>query len=90
MVSKDCFLKKQIKREPTARKGLKKVEIRRASDEFKINSARKRVHEKYKEYDETYLRHYVQYFFWFFCVLGIFIFGLTIFLMLDSHYHWTK
>ena len=51
---------------------------------------RKRVRERYKEYNETYLGHYVQYFFWFFCVIGIVIFGLAIFLMLDSHYHWSK
>lgn len=51
---------------------------------------RKRVRERYKEYDGTYLGHYVQYFFWFFCVIGIVIFGLTIFLLLDSHYHWSK
>ena len=51
---------------------------------------RKRVQERYKEYDGTYLGHYVQYFFWFFFVLGLVIFGLAIFLMLDSHYHWTK
>ena len=50
----------------------------------------KRVRERYKEYNETYLGHYVQYFFWFFCVIGIVIFGLTIFLLLDSHYHWSK
>lgn len=51
---------------------------------------RKRVRERYKEYNETYLGHYVQYFFWFFFVLGLVIFGLTIFLLLDSHYHWSK
>ncbi|MCI7338136.1 MAG: hypothetical protein MSH41_06065 [Bacteroidales bacterium] len=51
---------------------------------------RKRVQDRYKEYDEIYLGHYVQYFFWFFFVLGLVIFGLAIFLMLDSHYHWTK
>ena len=51
---------------------------------------RKRVRERYKEYNETYLGHYVQYFFWFFCVIGIVIFGFTIFLLLDSHYHWSK
>lgn len=51
---------------------------------------RKRVREWYKEYDGTYLGHYVQYFFWFFFVLGVIIFGLTIFLLLDSHYHWSK
>ena len=51
---------------------------------------RKRVQERYKEYDGTYLGHYSQYFFWFFFVLGLVIFGLAIFLILDSHYHWTK
>jgi len=51
---------------------------------------RKRVQERYKEYDGTYLGHYSQYFFWFFFVLGLVIFGLAIFLILDIHYHWTK
>ena len=50
---------------------------------------RKRVQERYKEYDGTYLGHYVQYCFWFFFALGVIIFGLTIFLLLDSHYHRT-
>ena len=51
---------------------------------------RKKVRERYKEYDGCYLGHYAQWFFWFFCVLGIVVFGLAIFMMLDSHYHWTK
>ena len=51
---------------------------------------RKKVHERYKEYDGTYLGYYVQYFFWSFCILGLAIFGWAIFLMFDSHYHWTK
>lgn len=51
---------------------------------------RKNVRERYKEYDGCYLGHYAQWFFWFFFVLGIIIFGLTIFLLLDSHYHWSK
>ena len=58
--------------------------------EKKISDERKRVQERYKEYDGTYLGHYVQYFFWFFFVLGFVFFGLAIFLMLDSHYHWTN
>ena len=49
---------------------------------------RKRVRERYKEYDGTYLGHYVQYFFWFFFVLGIVIFGLAVFFILDNHNHW--
>ena len=51
---------------------------------------RKKVRERYKEYDGCYLGHYAQWFFWFFFVLGIVIFGLIIFLLLDSHYHWSK
>ena len=51
---------------------------------------RKKVRERYKEYDGCYLGHYTQWFFWFFFVLGIVIFGLTIFLLLDSHYNWAK
>ena len=51
---------------------------------------RKKVRERYKEYDGCYLGHYAQWFFWFFFALGIVIFGLTIFLLLDSHYHWSK
>lgn len=49
---------------------------------------RRRVNELYKEYDGTYLGHYIQYFVWLFFTLGLLIFGLAIFLMLDSHYHW--
>ena len=51
---------------------------------------RRMIQQSYKEYDETYLRHYAQWFFWSFIVLVIVIFGLTIFLLLDSHYHWSK
>lgn len=51
---------------------------------------RKKVRERYKEYDGCYLGHYAQWFFWFFFVLGIVIFGLIIFLLLDSHYHWSN
>ena len=51
---------------------------------------RKKVRERYKEYDGCYLGHYAQWFFWFFFAIGIVIFGLTIFLLLDSHYHWSK
>ena len=51
---------------------------------------RKKVQERYKEYDGMYLGHYVQYFFLTFFILGLVIFGLGIFLMLNSHYHWMK
>jgi len=51
---------------------------------------RRRTTERYKEYDGFYLGHYAQWFFWFFCILGMVIVVLVIFLSLDSHYHWTK
>ena len=51
---------------------------------------RKMVQQRYKEYDGMYLGHYVQYFFLLFFILGLVIFGLAIFLILDSNYHWTK
>jgi chromosome segregation ATPase len=62
--------------------------IREVNDMF--YEERKRVQERYKEYDGMYLGHYVQYFFLTFFILGLVIFGLGIFLMLNSHYHWMK
>ena len=62
--------------------------IRQVNDMF--YEERKRVQERYKEYDGMYLGHYVQYFFLTFFILGLVIFGLGIFLMLNSHYHWMK
>ena len=55
-----------------------------------IEDERNNAKKRFKEYDGTYLGHYIQYFFWFFCVLGIVIFGLVVFQLLDSHYHWMK
>ena len=34
---------------------------------------RKKVHERYKEYDGCYLGHYAQWFFWLFFTIGIFV-----------------
>lgn len=62
--------------------------IRQVNDMF--YDERKRCRERYKEYDGTYLGHYVQYFVWFFFAVGLCIFGMVIYLMLDSHYHWSK
>ena len=41
---------------------------------------RKKVRDRYKEYDGCYLGHYAQWFFWFFFVLGfsLFIYGMVI------------
>ena len=34
---------------------------------------RKKVRERYKEYDDCYLGHYTQWFFWFFFTIGYFV-----------------
>ena len=34
---------------------------------------RKKVRERYKEYNGCYLGHYAQWFFWFFFTIGIFV-----------------
>lgn len=51
---------------------------------------RRSVQRRYKEYDGTYLGHYIQYFVWFFFAVGLCVFGLIIYMMLDSHFHWSK
>ena len=47
---------------------------------------RKRVRERYKEYDGTYLGHYAQWFFWFFFTIGIFVVAGGIGLMIAQNY----
>ena len=47
---------------------------------------RKKVRERYKEYDGCYLGHYAQWFFWFFFTIGIFVIGFIIFLIISSYY----
>ena len=49
---------------------------------------RRRVQERYKEYDGCYLGHYAQWFFWFFFVLGFFIFAATIVMLVGRWLHW--
>lgn len=51
---------------------------------------RKKVRDRYKEYDGCYLGHYAQWFFWFFFTIGIVITFTIIFLLINSFYHWTK
>ena len=48
---------------------------------------RKKVRERYKEYDGCYLGHYAQWFFWFFFTIGIVITFTIIFLLINSFYH---
>ncbi|MCQ2255917.1 MAG: hypothetical protein MJZ29_10510 [Bacteroidaceae bacterium] len=50
---------------------------------------RRRVQERYKEYDGTYLGHYVQYFFWFFFVLGLVIFCFIVVIPIVKYFRWS-
>ena len=45
---------------------------------------RKKVRERYKEYDGSYLGHYAQWFFWFFFIIGFVMTFLVIFLALKD------
>ena len=49
---------------------------------------RRRVQKRYKEYDGFYLGHYAQWFFWFFFVLGFFLFTSVIVMMVGKGLHW--
>jgi len=47
---------------------------------------RKKVRERYKEYDGCYLGHYAQWFFWFFFIIGISVFVGVISVMITQNY----
>ena len=49
---------------------------------------RKKAMSRYKEYDGCYLGHYAQWFFWFFFVLGFFIFVAVIIIMAGRWLNW--
>ena len=49
---------------------------------------RRKVQKRYKEYDGCYLGHYAQWFFWFFFVLGFFIFTAAIVMMVGKWCNW--
>lgn len=49
---------------------------------------RRRVQKRYKEYDGCYLGHYVQWFFWFFFVLGFFSFTSIIVMLVGRWQDW--
>ena len=49
---------------------------------------RKKTMNRYKEYDGCYLGHYAQWFFWFFFVLGFFIFTAAIVMMVGKWFNW--
>lgn len=47
---------------------------------------RKKVRERYKEYDGSYLGHYAQWFFWFFFTIGMFVVAGGIGIMIAQNY----
>ena len=49
---------------------------------------RRRVQKRYKEYDGCYLGHYAQWFFWFFFVMGFFLFTSLMALMVGKCLDW--
>lgn len=49
---------------------------------------RRRVQKRYKEYDGCYLGHYAQWFFWFFFVLGFFIFDAVVVTLVGKWLNW--
>ena len=49
---------------------------------------RRRVQKRYKEYDGCYLGHYAQWFFWFFFVLGFFVFATAIVMIVGRWCNW--
>ena len=48
---------------------------------------RRRAQKRYKEYDGCYLGHYAQWFFWFFFVLGFFLFTAVIVMMVGKGFN---
>ena len=46
------------------------------------------IQQSYKEYDGTYLRHYAQWFFWFFFALGFFVFATAIVMIVGRWCNW--
>ena len=49
---------------------------------------RKKTMNRYKEYDGCYLGHYAQWFFWFFFVLGFFIFSTMVLMLVGKGLDW--
>lgn len=62
--------------------------IRQVND--MLADERRRVQERYKEYDGCYLGHYIQWFFWFFFTLGFGAFMAVVVNWLGSYYGWFK
>ena len=49
---------------------------------------RKKAMNRYKGYDGCYLGHYAQWFFWFFFVLGFFLFTAMVLMLVGKGLHW--
>ena len=49
---------------------------------------RKKTMNRYKEYDGCYLSHYAQWFFWFFFVMGFFIFDTVVVTLVGKWLKW--
>ena len=49
---------------------------------------RKKTMNRYKEYDGCYLGHYAQWFFWFFFVIGFFIFDAVVVMLVSKCLNW--
>lgn len=62
------------------------VHIREVNNMFV--EERRRVQKRYKEYDGCYLGHYAQWFFWFFFVLGFFLFTAFIVMIIGKCLDW--
>ena len=62
------------------------VHIREVNNMFV--EERRRVQKRYKEYDGCYLGHYAQWFFWFFFVLGFFLFTAFIVMIIGKCLGW--
>lgn len=59
----------------------------RQVNDMLINEQR-RAQKRYKEYDGCYLGQYVQWFFWFFFVLGFFVFTSVIIMIVGKSLNW--
>lgn len=62
------------------------VHIREVNN--RLVEERRRVQKRYKEYDGCYLGHYAQWFFWFFFVLGFFLFTAFIVMIIGKCLDW--
>ena len=82
------FKKRQFAKERQWMTAQMQMHIREVNSMFA--DERKKVRERYKEYDGCDLGHYAQWFFWSFFTIGIVITFTIIFLLFNSFYDWMK